>query len=133
MSLSQDFKSVQERIQAALVKATRTANQIASEDLGFQRTLDRSIGEQLDGASSRLLHLSNVLLETTGKPRGLTAPSLDDVDDIDLRWRSIVDIVDSLLEKADTSLDEYTGLLKRKDAPAPVSVRGRSTAATPRY
>jgi len=27
----------------------------------------------------------------------------------------VVDVVDSLLEKSDTCLDEYTGVIKRKD------------------
>lgn len=41
-------------------------------------------------------------------------PTLEEVDDVDNNWRGVVDVVDSLLERADMSLDEYTGLIKRK-------------------
>ena len=38
---------------------------------------------------------------------------LDDEDSIDDNWRSIVDVIDSLLEKADACLDEFTGVIKK--------------------
>ncbi len=56
---------------------------------------------------------------------------LNDVDDIELNWRGVVDVVDSLLEKADTALDEYTGLVKRTGVPAPVAVSIASPPASP--
>jgi exosome complex exonuclease RRP6 len=38
---------------------------------------------------------------------------LPDTDAVDASWSSVVDVIDSLLEKADISLDEYTGAVKR--------------------
>jgi exosome complex exonuclease RRP6 len=49
---------------------------------------------------------------------GLAAPTLEDAEDIDTNWRAVVDVVDTVLEKADTALDEYTGLIKRKEPPS---------------
>lgn len=115
MDPSQDFKSMQDKIQASLVSTTRTVNHIANEDLGFQRTANPSVGDQLDDNSSRLLALSSSLLDAAAKAHGQRAVgTLDDAEDVDIKWTSIVDVVDGLLEKADICLDEYTGRVKRK-------------------
>ncbi|ETS73685.1 hypothetical protein PFICI_14631 [Pestalotiopsis fici W106-1] len=117
MDSSQDFKSTQEKVQGALVKATRTSNSIAAEDLNFQRRSNPAAGEALDEASERLLALSTALLKSATKGTNNAAPRLEDADDVDVHWSRIVDVIDTLLEKADTCLDEYTGLVKRKLAP----------------
>ncbi|KAF6817930.1 exosome complex exonuclease [Colletotrichum plurivorum] len=113
----QDFKFIQEKAQTALLATTRSVNRIAAEDLAFQRAVNLGVGDELDAKTERLLELSTTLLKSAAQVFGLTAPELEDADDIELRWRGIVDVVDSVLEKADTSIDEYTGALKRKDAP----------------
>ena len=82
---------------------------------GFQRSLDSEIGDGLDEQSARLLELSSRLLKSAASLADLTTPVLEEVEDVDNNWRSVVDIVDSLLEKADISLDEYTGAIKRRD------------------
>jgi exosome complex exonuclease RRP6 len=122
MDASQDFKSLQDKVQSALVAATKSATGVAREDLSFLRTVDPSVASKLDKNSSRLLRLAEDLLKSAGKFHGQQAPSLEDADDVDINWRGIVDVVDTLLEKADTCLDEYTGLVKRKDAPTTESV-----------
>jgi len=125
MDISQDFKSFQEKVQAALVATTRSANRIAAEDLSFQKTSNPAVEEQLNETSERLLALASSLLKSSSQKSDLRAPNLEDADDIDVHWTRVVDIVDSLLEKADTCLDDYTGLIKRNNAPAEDSVRLR--------
>ena len=61
--------------------------------------------------------------KSAGKVTNQPISTLDDSDDVEIQWKGIVDVIDSLLEKADTCLDEYTGLIKRKDAPTPDAVR----------
>ncbi|KAK3689600.1 ribonuclease H-like domain-containing protein [Podospora appendiculata] len=117
MDSSQGFSSLRASVQAALVSTTRSVNGLANEDLQFQRTANPSIGTQLDDKSERLLRLASGLLKSAGNATGHKLPALEDADDVDIHWRGIVDVIDSLLEKADTCLDEYTGLIKRKDAP----------------
>ncbi|KAJ8121733.1 hypothetical protein ONZ43_g1891 [Nemania bipapillata] len=117
MGSSQDFKSFQDTIQNALVSTTRLANQIAAEDLSFQRTSNPAVAEELDDVTYRLLTLSSSLLQSATKGTDIAAPSLEDADDVDVHWSRIVDVLDHLLEKADTCLDEYTGAIKRKAAP----------------
>lgn len=124
MEPSQDFKSLQESIQKSLISTVKTANRIAAEDLSFQRTVNPEVGQQLDDKSSRILALSNRLLQSAAKACGVKgAPKLEDAEDVDMKWRGVVDVVDGVLEKADTAMDEYTGLVKRKEPPTTESVR----------
>ncbi|CEJ94959.1 hypothetical protein VHEMI10462 [[Torrubiella] hemipterigena] len=111
----QDFKSLQEGVQKYLVAAVKTANRVAAEDLSFQRTVHPDAATHLDEKSARLLRLSTKLLQAAGSACGVKAPKLEDAEDIEMKWQGIVDVVDSVLEKADTALDEYTGLIKRRD------------------
>ncbi|PSR84370.1 ribonuclease H-like domain-containing protein [Coniella lustricola] len=115
MDTSQDFKSLQDKIQAALVATTRTVNQIANEDLSFLRTANPTNGDRLDEHSSRLLSLATEVLNAAANANGQKPiTELEDVEDTDIQWSGIVDVIDGLLEKADISLDEYTGRVKRK-------------------
>ncbi|KFA75864.1 hypothetical protein S40288_01890 [Stachybotrys chartarum IBT 40288] len=118
MESSKDFKSLQEDIQKSLVSTVKTVNRIAAEDLSFQRTVNPDVAEQLDDKAARFLDLSTRLLQSAAKACGIKGPKLEDAEDVDMRWRAIVDVVDSALEKADTALDEYTGLVKRKESPS---------------
>lgn len=112
------FKSLQDAIQAALITTTRTVGQISAEDLGFHRSLNPEVGTALDEQNARLLGLSSSILQSAAALTESNAPELQEVDDVDNNWRGVVDVVDSLLERADTCLDEYTGVIKRKASPA---------------
>ncbi|KAF3763044.1 hypothetical protein M406DRAFT_64247 [Cryphonectria parasitica EP155] len=122
MDASQDFKSLQDKVQAALVSTTRTVNQIASEDLSFLRTADPTTGDRLEEHSTHLLGLSTEVINTAAKANGQKpVGELEDAEDAEIQWTSIVDVIDGLLEKGDIALDEYTGRVKRKsDFPEPV-------------
>ena len=108
-----NFASVQSEIQSALVETTRTSKQLAAEDLPFHRTLDPSIGRSLDEQNARLLSIANRLLGSATAHADNVRPTLRDLDDVDGNWSKVVDVVDSLLERADTALDEFTGAVKR--------------------
>lgn len=125
MDASQDFKALRDAVQAALVTVTRSVNGIANEDLQFQRTVHPSVAIRLDQNTEHLLQLASGVLKSAAKLTAQRETPLEDVDDVEIQWRGIVDVVDSLLEKSDTCLDEYTGLIKRKDAPTPETVRER--------
>ena len=113
MDDSQDFAALQERISAALVATTKTVGRIAAEDLTFQRSLDPSFGRAVNKQSARLLALADTLVKTAVAGSDLDGLVLREVDDLDTSWKGVVDVVDSLLERADTCLDEYTGVVKR--------------------
>ncbi|KAK5057714.1 hypothetical protein LTR84_011715 [Exophiala bonariae] len=109
-----DFKSFQELVQSSLVDVTRSAGQVASQDLGFHRSSSEKLSRSLDRQNAHLLRLTNNLLKAATKDTPIKPPSLQEQDDIDDSWRRIVDIVDHLLEKSDSALDEFSGVIKRQ-------------------
>ena len=116
MAADKSFQEVNDDVSSALVNTTRTAGQISNEDLSFQRSSDPDVARLLDQQGSRLLGLIQKLNRSAAEGSNVTAPRLSDVESVDDNWRSIVDLLDSLLEKADACLDEYTGVIK-KSAP----------------
>lgn len=108
-----DFQAFQKTVQHALVQTTRSATSLCAEDLRFHRSLDPSLGTALDRENARLLSLAERLLGSAAAGSEVVGPKLEDQDAVDASWRSVVDVVDSLLERADTSLDEFTGIVKR--------------------
>ncbi|KAK1753090.1 ribonuclease H-like domain-containing protein [Echria macrotheca] len=117
MEQSQDFTALKDSVQTALVATTRSVNDLTNEDLQFQRTVSPAVASDLDEKSARLLGLANGLLKAAGQFTGQRVSALEDVDDVDFQWQGMMDVVDSLLYKIDTCLDDYTGLIKRKEAP----------------
>ncbi|KAF2634222.1 hypothetical protein P280DRAFT_439320 [Massarina eburnea CBS 473.64] len=109
----ESFKTLQDSISQALVSTTRSSTRISGADIPFQRSLTPQVGTALDAQNARLLQLAQRLLENAAASSDAVGPTLPDVDAVDANWRGVVDVIDSLLEKADTSLDEYTGVVKR--------------------
>ncbi|POS81858.1 hypothetical protein EPUL_005495, partial [Erysiphe pulchra] len=99
-----DFARLQTSVQSALVDTTRSATALAAEDLPFHRTVDPALSSALDTQNARLLSLASRLL-------GSATAHAD--NDVESNWTRVVDVVDSLLERADTALDEFTGAVKR--------------------
>ena len=108
-----DFASLQSSVQSALLDTTRGAIALASEDLPFHRTVDPSVGSALEAQNARLLSLANRLLGSATAHAENVRPTLRDIEDVEGNWAKVVDVVDSLLERADTALDEFTGAVKR--------------------
>lgn len=113
MDSSVDFKAFQDRITSALVNATRTAGHISSEELSFHKSSNGKFSRALDAQNARLLQLTNKLLKAATKDTQISPPKLHDQEEIEDKWRSVVDVIDDLLEKADACLDEFTGVIKR--------------------
>ncbi|OAL46152.1 hypothetical protein IQ07DRAFT_198656 [Pyrenochaeta sp. DS3sAY3a] len=107
------IKPLQDEVSKALVSTTRSASRINAADIVFQRSLNPQVGAQLDAQNARLLHLAQRLLGSAATSSDAVGPKLPDVEAIDADWRGVVDVIDSLLEKADISLDEFTGVVKR--------------------
>ncbi|KAI9822121.1 MAG: exosome nuclease subunit [Thelocarpon impressellum] len=131
MDPSLDIATLHESVFAALLGVTKTVGQITAEDLPFQRSVDPQFGRSLDGQSARLLSLADKLVKTAVAGSEVDGVPLGEVDDLENNWRGVVDVVDSLLERADTSLDEYTGVIKRlgpeQQAQAETTAHSRSS------
>lgn len=61
-----------------------------------------SLGEDTRSATSRV-----------SASRSSVELKLRDMEALEQNWKGVVDVVDSLLERADMRLDEFTGLIKR--------------------
>lgn len=108
-----DFARLQSSVQSALVDTTRSATALAAQDLPFHRTVDPSLSTSLDAQNARLLNLASRLLGSATAHADNVRPTLRDIEDVESNWTRVVDVVDSLLERADTALDEFTGAVKR--------------------
>lgn len=124
MSIGADFKEFNDELQNSLIAATRAVNQLCAEDLGFHKSLDPNVGKALDKQNARFVKLAERLVRSAVLgSEGVGEPlSLNTVEAVDNNWHSIVDTIDSLLERAATSIDQYTGTLKRA---SPGQVRSR--------
>lgn len=122
MDLTSESKPFQDQVTTSLLALTRTAGQVSAEDLSFHRSANGSLSRSLDAQNSRLLQLTQKLLRaatTTGS--SISPVRVQNLEDVDENWRGIIDVVDDLLERADASLDEYTGVIKRLSPAAPDS------------
>lgn len=132
------FKSMKDEINSALVDVTRTAGKIAAEDLPFQRSVNPAVAPQLAKQNKRLLHLVRALTNNATAGTDIQPPQPTDADAIEEKWHGLVDVFDSLLEKADACLDEYTGVIKKANtsqdtAPVPNPSITRKAHASKRF
>ncbi|EME39736.1 hypothetical protein DOTSEDRAFT_138360 [Dothistroma septosporum NZE10] len=110
----EDFNTLEANIKSSLLATIRTANSLGNEDLAFHRSLDSTVGSTLDRQNARLLGLAERLVGvSTANTELVRPPRLKDLDSVEGNWKAVVDVVDSLLERADTALDEFTGAVKR--------------------
>ncbi|OCH91136.1 hypothetical protein OBBRIDRAFT_753802 [Obba rivulosa] len=92
--------------------------------------MDRDFAHALDASSARVLSLTNrlIALAQTAQtnPKGKGKERIESEDDVVDRFHSlVVDAMDQLLERADISLDEFTGRSK----PAAIAVNPAQPAA----
>lgn len=113
MATDNSFPRLRDEISSALVDTTRTTGQISHEDLAFHRSSNPSIIPTLENQSSRLLQLARRLTRSISLGTEVSVPQLSSVDSVEDNWKSIVDVFDDLLERADACLDEYTGAVRR--------------------
>ncbi|KAK7529893.1 exosome complex exonuclease-like protein Rrp6 [Phyllosticta citribraziliensis] len=128
----ENFSEFQKTAFESLLATTNDTRQICEQDLGFHRSLDPTVGSALDKQNARLLALAERLLGNAAAGSEVVGPRLEDTDAVDGQWRGIVDVIDSLLERADTSLDEYTGIVKRL-TPSKEQVGASASAAVPAH
>jgi exosome complex exonuclease RRP6 len=110
---SAEFAPFQAKLTSALVQVTRTVGQLSSEDLNFHRTSSAEFSESLDEQSERIIALTSAVIKAATAGTDVTGPTLHDEDSVEDNWRGVVDVIDSLLEKADACLDEFTGVIKK--------------------
>ena len=113
MSAGDSFKGLKDTVTSALVETTKTATKIANGDLAFHQSTNPAIVPLLELQRARLLTLANGLITSVTQGTEVSATHLADVESVDDSWKSVVDVIDNLLEKADASLDEITGSIRK--------------------
>lgn len=119
VDMAADFKSYQDRVTASLLKTTRQVGALAGQDLSFHRSSSEHVSRSLDRQNAHLLRLTNKLLKVATLDSGIKAPQFKNRDGVDDNWPGLVDVIDDMLEKADASLDEFTGAIKRLSPSVP--------------
>ncbi|KAG0128426.1 ribonuclease H-like domain-containing protein [Tuber indicum] len=109
------FSEMQDRLLAAVVATVKTSSGLAAEDVDFHRASNSEFGPSLDDCNERILAITNRLLASATCGSNISAPKLKEADDVENHWTKIVEVIDDLLEKADTCLDEYTGAIKERN------------------
>jgi PMC2NT (NUC016) domain len=79
-----------------LVATTKAASAVGGHDISFERSIDPDFDSSLTAVTDRFLNLSNRLLKVAGSQE----EDYEDEDDLEDRWGEVVDVVDSLLERA---------------------------------
>jgi exosome complex exonuclease RRP6 len=126
-----DFSSFQDDVYSAIMSTVKAASALASTDIPFQRSSDPDFASTADATSARILSFANQLLRSAAGGSDVEPPVLKDEDDIENKWRDIVEVADFLLERADTCLDEYTGAIKQKNPePLPGAIMNRGLSRT---
>ena len=113
MATGKSFGTLKDDVSSALVAVTRSAGRVSKEDLAFHRSSNPSLISMLDQQNSRLLRLAQRLTNPNFIGNEVDQPQIQNVEAIEDNWKTLVDIFDNLLEKADACLDEYTGAIRR--------------------
>ncbi|KAH7098986.1 ribonuclease H-like domain-containing protein [Auriculariales sp. MPI-PUGE-AT-0066] len=122
-----NWTEYQARLQNAVLQPTKLALGLP-KDLQFHRTLDRQFGEELDACSTRVLSIANKLINLAAGGRELDKKVLGGDDDAKDNFHSlVVDVMDRLLERADTCIDQHLG--RNKAATSALAVADDSNRA----
>ncbi|QSL64779.1 hypothetical protein MERGE_002081 [Pneumocystis wakefieldiae] len=106
------FSNFQDRLYDSLVSATKAVTVIGSQDINFYCSLDPYFASSLANCNKRFLDLINYIVHLVSSER---FGKIEDHDDLNYKWLDIIDVIDSLFEKADISLDEFTEFFRRSD------------------
>lgn len=115
MNPETNYSEFEKRLRATTTQVTRSTNRLPIEDLSFHRTSSPQFSASLDEESTRILSLTNSLLKAVTRDNtDVRAPVLrNSADSVDDNWHGVVDVIDSLLERADACFDEFTGVIKK--------------------
>lgn len=95
-----DITGENQALLGSLVALIRAANALSAHDVGFVRSVSRDLAGRSQAASQDLLGLVNALLEKID-PVGFSVNGrLEDLSDVNRRWRGIEQVFEVALDKA---------------------------------
>lgn len=99
---------ITEDLLSKLGPTVRASAGLNSNDIGFYKSVEKSIEDSSNKASDRILSLINDVLTSLG-PSDVQSFKGDKLKD---SWKSVSNILDDIFETADMGLDEYKGTNK---------------------
>lgn len=100
-----------------VVQVVRAASSLAAQDVNFFKTLDGSLGQEIDSSASKLLgSINNLLNNVTDEVPDSRFQKMD--FDSEYAWKHITNTIDHLFEKADIKLDELSRSSAGKPEPS---------------
>ncbi|KAI9022520.1 ribonuclease H-like domain-containing protein [Hyaloraphidium curvatum] len=132
-----DAPSFDEYIDATcskLVAATKAAAFVRPDEFAVQAASSREFASGMKAVGNRVLRLANKLLayagtaSSDGSRRRKTPREYQDADDVLDRFGPVVDVLDDLLERADTAIDVHLG---RRALPGSFGAAPQAEGATP--
>ncbi|KAL4070060.1 ribonuclease H-like domain-containing protein [Scleroderma yunnanense] len=107
------FDAHSNAVQATALSATRLAASSLPSDLSFHRSIDPLLGRDVDALSTRVLELTNRLIQLTSKTSPAKVSSLQGEEDVvDEFAGTVIDAMESMLERTDSALDDFMGTKK---------------------
>ncbi|GMF00715.1 unnamed protein product [Ambrosiozyma monospora] len=93
-----------QQLSPSLINLIRLSSALNAKDVNFFKQIDSDISKQLDSLDTRFVSVINTLLKTI--------ETEDDMDtelgeDDSANWKIVSDLLDSLFEKTEISLDEH--------------------------
>ncbi|KAJ3328860.1 Exosome component 10 [Blyttiomyces sp. JEL0837] len=95
------FQEASERLLAALAKASNASQFLGTSDLFFYKSSSNEFAQSVTKTSETVLGLFNDVLRRTSP-----TSKIEDLEDAVDKFETVVEVVDTLLEKADICLDE---------------------------
>ena len=95
------FNDYNSQLQIAVLKATKNAAALPG-DITFYTSMDKSLSQEVDATSNRTLSVMNDLLNLVSEKAAVERrkrPRLEGMEDVQDNFRSLVDIMDQLLER----------------------------------
>lgn len=132
------FDEFIEETTGKLVAATRAANFVSTSDYGLQTASSKEYNAGLKKVSSKLLNVANRLLAyaASGHPSGSAKRQkkirFEDADQAADRFGPVVDVIDDLLERADTAIDVALGRRPPIGSLPSIPEPSSTSAASPR-
>ncbi|KAI9348739.1 hypothetical protein DFJ73DRAFT_960155 [Zopfochytrium polystomum] len=126
---STDDSVVDGLLVASLANLTQSSQFLATPDLLFFKSLSDDLSASLATSGRSLLSLCNSVLATASF-KSAFVQDFENVDDVWERFDTVTEVIDGLLEHADTSIDKLRGIHKRNNLQvqsAPIVVQLPST------
>ncbi|CAK9438419.1 uncharacterized protein LODBEIA_P26430 [Lodderomyces beijingensis] len=102
-----------------LMPVIRAASSLAAQDVKFHKSVDASVGKEIDQRSEELLSIVNGLLRCTSSSDNRVERLKFGEDNIasDSAWNPIGNIIDSIFEKIDYTIDQRDRSLSNSGQP----------------